>query len=117
MPNIPRGSSHRPTKPLDSKGQAPGFVLLEVLVAMTLITTSSISLGHTYQKLVLSMGQVREKRVQTHQELDQHEITQAEATKITSREHLSKRIALNESAGVSRRIRPMPHLGGTLIEK
>ena len=112
MLKIPSGYSDRPTKSQGLKGQANGFVLLEVLVAMSLIATSWISLGNTYQKLVLVMGQLGARRVQIHQELDQHEIAQATAAKIVSRKSL-----LNESTGVSRRIRPMPHLGGTLIEK
>ena len=112
MPNIPSKYSHRPIKSKDLKGRANGFVLLEVLVAMTLIATGWISLGNTYQKLVLLMGQLGARRVQIHQELDQHEIAQATAAKIVSRESL-----LNESTGVPRRIRPMPHLGRTTIKK
>ncbi len=88
MPNIPSGSikkaNKRPANAHELSGQSHGFVLLEVLVAMTLVVTSWISLGNTYQKLVLSMGQLREKRVQIHQELDQHEISQAKAAKINS---------------------------------
>ena len=88
MPNIPPGSvkktNNRPANAHELGGQSHGFVLLEVLVAMTLVVTSWISLGNTYQKLVLSMGQLREKRVQIHQELDQQEISQAKAAKINS---------------------------------
>ncbi|QWE16901.1 prepilin-type N-terminal cleavage/methylation domain-containing protein [Polynucleobacter sp. AP-Nino-20-G2] len=109
MPNISPGSA----KPPQSIGQSKGFVLLEVLVAMTLVATSWISLGNTYQKLVLGMGQVREKRVQIQKELDQHEIAQAEASKV----RLPKEGVLNESIGMSRRIRPVPHLGRTIIKK
>lgn len=112
MPNIPSKYSHRPTKSKNLKGHANGFVLLEVLVAMTLIATGWISLGNTYQKLVLLMGQLGARRLQIHQELDQHEIAQATAAKIVSRESL-----LNESTGVPRRIRPMPHLGRASIKK
>ncbi len=85
MPNIPSKYSHRPTKSQDLKGQANGFVLLEVLVTMSLIATGWISLGNTHQKLVLLMGQLGARRVQIHQELDQHEITQATAPKMVSR--------------------------------
>jgi type II secretory pathway component PulJ len=112
MPNISNKYGHRPTKPRDLKRQANGFVLLEVLVAMSLITTGWISFGNTYQKLVLVMGQLGARRVQIRQELDQHEIAQATAAKIVSRESL-----LNESTGVSRWIRPMPYLGRTSIKK
>ncbi|MFZ3039738.1 MAG: hypothetical protein WA115_08095 [Polynucleobacter sp.] len=88
MPNIPPGSvkktNKRSANAHELGGQSHGFALLEVLVAMTLVVTSWISLGNTYQKLVLSMGQLREKRVQIHQELDQHEISQAKAAKINS---------------------------------
>ncbi|OYY08967.1 MAG: hypothetical protein B7Y67_16305 [Polynucleobacter sp. 35-46-11] len=112
MPNISNKYGHRPTKLRDLKRQANGFVLLEVLVAMSLIATGWSSLGNTYQKLVLVMGQLGAKRVQIHKELDQHEIAQATAAKIVSRESL-----LNESTGVSRRIRPVPDLGKASIKK
>ena len=109
MPNISPGSA----KPPQFIGQSKGFVLLEVLVAMTLVATSWISLGNTYQKLVLGMGQAREKRVQIQKELDQHEIAQAEASNV----RLPKEGVLNESAGVSRRIRPVSHLGRAAAKK
>ena len=112
MPNIPSKYSHRPTKSQGLKGQANGFVLLEVLLAMSLITTGWISFGNTYQKLVLVMGQLGARRVQIHQELDQHEIAQATAAKIVSKESL-----LNESTRVPRRIRPVPDLGRASIKK
>lgn len=112
MPNIPSEYSHKPTKSQDLKRQANGFVLLEVLVAMSLIATGWSSLVNTYQKLVLVMGQLGARRVQIHQELDQHEIAQAEAGKIVSRESL-----LSESTGVPRRIRPVSHPGRASIKK
>ncbi|QWE22894.1 prepilin-type N-terminal cleavage/methylation domain-containing protein [Polynucleobacter sp. AP-Jannik-300A-C4] len=112
MPNIPSEYSHRSTKSQGLKGQANGFVLLEVLVAMSLIATSWISLGNTYQKLLLLMGQLGARRLQIHQELDQHEIAQATAAKIVSKESL-----LNESTRVPRRIRPVPDLGRASIKK
>ena len=117
MLNISSGFTKGSTKLLGFSGRANGFVLLEVLVAMALVATSWISLGNTYQKLVLGMGQTREKRVQMQQELDRHEIAQAEAAKIASTESLPKESLINESSGVSRRIRPVPHLGRAAIKK
>jgi Tfp pilus assembly protein PilV len=51
-----------------------GFILLEALIAMTLIVTSWVGLSHAYQGLALRFGQLQEKRVQIGKESDQFEI-------------------------------------------
>jgi Tfp pilus assembly protein PilV len=73
-----------------------GFILLEVLVAMSLVAISWIGLGNTYQLLVLRLGQEQYKRLQIHQELDQHELQQSQ-------------LLINESTRVSRRNRYIPN--------
>ncbi|OYY52339.1 MAG: hypothetical protein B7X83_07750 [Polynucleobacter sp. 17-46-58] len=61
-----------------TEGQAGGFILLEVLLAMSLVLTVWIGSVNTYQVLVLRMGQEQQKRVHIHQESDQHEIKQSQ---------------------------------------
>jgi len=78
-----------------------GFILLEVLAAMSLVAISWIGLGNAYQLLVLRLGQEQDKRLQIHQELDQHEIHQHKLQQ--------SRLPINESARVSRRNRYIPN--------
>lgn len=73
----------------NSLDQMGGFILLEVLVAMSLVLGAWIGSVHAYQILVLRMGNEQQKRLQIYQELDQHEL-----------EQLQK--GINESARVSR---------------
>lgn len=61
-----------------TEGQAGGFILLEVLLAMSLVLIGWIGSVNTYQALILRMGQEQQKRVHIHQELDQHEIEQSQ---------------------------------------
>ncbi|MBU3601714.1 hypothetical protein [Polynucleobacter sp. AM-25C3] len=56
-------------------GQAKGFILFEVLIAMGLVTTSWIALGNSYQYQILRLGQLQEQRVKMKKEVDQHEIS------------------------------------------
>ena len=51
-----------------------GFVLLEALVAMSLIAGLGIAAFEAYQGLVLRYGKAQEERRQLRLELDQHEI-------------------------------------------
>ena len=51
-----------------------GFVLLEALVAMSLIAGLGITAFEAYQGLVLRYGKTQEERRQLRLELDQHEI-------------------------------------------
>jgi type II secretory pathway component PulJ len=53
---------------------ANGFILLEILVAMSLVASSWIALGATYQQLALRLAIVQEQRVQMKKALDEHEI-------------------------------------------
>jgi hypothetical protein len=55
-------------------GQANGFILLEVLVAMGLVASSWMTLGNSYQHLILRLGQLQEQRAQIKKEVDQHEL-------------------------------------------
>ena len=61
-----------------TEGQAGGFILLEVLLAMSLVLIGWIGSVNTYQALILRMGQEQQKRVHIYQELDQHEIEQSQ---------------------------------------
>jgi type II secretory pathway pseudopilin PulG len=55
-------------------GQAQGFILLEVLVAMSLILGSWMALVGTYQNLTLRTTQTESKRAQLRGELDAFEM-------------------------------------------
>jgi hypothetical protein len=54
---------------------ANGFILLEILVAMSLVSTSWMALENTFQHMILRLGQLQEKRVQIKKELDQYELS------------------------------------------
>jgi len=60
-----------PIKPL---AKSDGFVLLEVLLAMSLILGSWMTLVGAYQTLTLRMAQEESKRTQLRKELDAFEI-------------------------------------------
>lgn len=93
---------------------ANGFILLEVLVLMSLIATSWITLGDTYQALGLRFMREQEKRVQIKRELDQHEITQS----ILAKQNGSgPKSFLNESTRVSRRHGNLPYSAGAIGKK
>jgi Tfp pilus assembly protein PilV len=81
-----------------------GFILLEVLVAMSLVAISWIGLGNAYQLLILRLGQEQHKRLKIHQELDQHELQQS-------------RLPINESARVPRRNRHITHTTRPIDQK
>ncbi|MBU3621175.1 hypothetical protein [Polynucleobacter sp. CS-Odin-A6] len=95
-----------PTSP--TSDQANGFILLEVLVAMSLVASSWMTLGNTYQQMVLRLGQLQEQRVQMKQTLDQHELAL-----ITHQPRKSS----HESTGMSRRSRPISSAGGATHQK
>lgn len=61
-----------------SKEQMSGFILLEVLIVMGLVLSVWIGSVSTYHSLILQLGKEQEKRMQIHQELDQHEIEQSQ---------------------------------------
>ncbi len=61
-----------------SEEQMSGFILLEVLIAMSLVLSVWIGSVSIYHSLILQLGKEQEKRMQIHQELDQHEIEQSQ---------------------------------------
>ena len=79
-----------------------GFILLEVIVAMSLILGSWMALLGTYQNLALRTAQVESKRAQLRREFDAFEVS----------EQLRLRVSTNikgqnhESSRMSRRHRP-----------
>lgn len=97
-------------------GQAKGFILFEVLIAMGLVTTSWIALGNSYQYQILRLGQLQEQRVKMKKEVDQHEISVFSAPRLNNTNPVSRKLA-NESIGVSRRSRPISSIGRTLDKK
>lgn len=93
---------------------ANGFILFEVLILMSLIASSWIALGQTYQTLGLRFMREQEKRIHIKQELDQHEIAQSVFAKQSDP---SPKSSLNESTRVSRRHGHVPDSGRTIVKK
>jgi hypothetical protein len=73
-----------------------GFVLLEVLVAMSLILGSWMALVGTYQNLVLRATQMETKRTQLRREFDAFEVSEqarvSASTNIKGQHHESSRV-------------------------
>jgi len=93
-----------------------GFILLEVLVAMSLIASSWMTLGTTYQQMVLRLGKSQEQRVKMKREADQYEFT-VFATSQFNREMNRTRGLINEPSRVPRRPHLITHSGGTIDKK
>jgi Tfp pilus assembly protein PilV len=100
---------------LDDQGST-GFILLEVLVAMSLIASSWMTLGTSYQQMVLRLGKSHEQRVQMKKEADQYELTIFSASP-SNREIHDARGLINEPSRVSRRPRLITHSGGATDKK
>jgi Tfp pilus assembly protein PilV len=74
-----------------------GFMLLEVLVAMSLILGVWITSVGAYQRLALILGQQDSKRYQIRKELDAFEIQE----RVRANLNLSGKSLIHESARVS----------------
>jgi hypothetical protein len=70
---------------------ANGFILLETLVAMSLVMTSWMALENTFQHMILRLGQLQEKRAQMKKELDQYELSLFAKIHTSNALHHSKR--------------------------
>jgi type II secretory pathway component PulJ len=101
---------------LKSNAKANGFILLEVLVAMSLVASSWIGLSNIYQGMILRLGQLQEKRVGLRKEMDRHELTILAAAQLKNSNPNSRKL-VDESIGVSRRSRPLTNLGRTTHQK
>ncbi|AWW44004.1 hypothetical protein G6671_01415 [Polynucleobacter paneuropaeus] len=62
-----------------STPKANGFILLEVLLAMSLIAGAWVGLCNQYQVMALRFIQSQEKRVQIREQINQFEISQAKS--------------------------------------
>ncbi|MBT8567907.1 hypothetical protein G6698_07810 [Polynucleobacter paneuropaeus] len=62
-----------------STPKANGFILLEVLLAMSLIAGAWVGLCNQYQVMALRFVQSQEKRVQIWEQINQFEISQAKS--------------------------------------
>ena len=58
---------------VQSNAKPNGFILLEVLVAMSLVASSWMGLSNIFQGMILRLGQLQEKRVELRKEMDKHE--------------------------------------------
>jgi type II secretory pathway component PulJ len=102
--------------PLKSNAKANGFILLEVLVAMSLVASSWIGLSNIYQGMILRLGQLQEKKAELRKEMDRHELTILAAAQLKNSNPNSRKLA-DESIGVSRRSRPISSLSRTTHKK
>jgi len=80
---------------------AKGFVLLEVLVAMSLILGSWMALVGTYQNLVLRATQMESERAQLRREFDAFEVSEQLRVSVSA----NTKGHNHESSRVSRRHR------------
>ncbi|QWD12954.1 hypothetical protein G6703_01380 [Polynucleobacter paneuropaeus] len=62
-----------------STPKANGFILLEVLLAMSLIAGAWVGLCNQYQVMALRFVQSQEKQVQIREQINQFEISQAKS--------------------------------------
>ncbi|MFM2029385.1 MAG: hypothetical protein RL517_576 [Pseudomonadota bacterium] len=91
-----------------------GFILLEVLVAMSLVATSWMASESSYHRLVFRIGQIQSKKAEIKKELDQYEISRSTALQSQNHDFKSN---LNESSGMSRRPLPLPRSSGATHQK
>ena len=74
-----------------------GFILLEVLVAMSLILGTWMALVGTYQNLALRTTQIESKRAQLRREFDAFEVSEqtrvSASTNIKGQNHESSRVS------------------------
>ena len=96
--------------------QANGFILLEVLVAMSLVAGSWMALSNTYQGVILRLGQLQEKRAELRKEMDRHELAILAATQLSNSKPVSGKI-VDESIGMSRQSRPIASPSRTTYKK
>ena len=96
--------------------KANGFILLEVLVAMSLVASSWVGLSNIYQGVILRLAQLQEKKMELKKEMDQHELAILTTAQSNYANQTSRKLA-DESIGVSRRSRPIPSLGRTTHQK
>jgi len=88
----------------DSNGGGNGFVLLEVLLAMSLIVGVWMALVGTYQNLALRNAQEESKRAQLKKEADAFEISEHVRASIT----VASKGLSHESSRVPSRNRAIP---------
>ncbi|OYW78927.1 MAG: hypothetical protein B7Z19_06270, partial [Polynucleobacter sp. 32-46-5] len=89
-----------------SNAKLNGFILLEVLVAMSLVASAWVGLSTIYQGMILRLGQLQEKRVELRKEIDRHELAILTAAQRNNSSPTSGKLA-DESIGMSRRSRPL----------
>ena len=80
-----------------------GFILLEVLIAMSLILGAWVTSVEAYQRLALKLAQQEAKRLQLRKELDVFETQE----RVRANSHLPSKSVIHESARMSGRNRSM----------
>jgi type II secretory pathway component PulJ len=112
---VPSPTQKSPSQ-IDFNPRANGFILLEVLVAMSLVASSWMALSNIYQGMVLRLVQLQEKRMELKKEMDRHELSILRTAQLSNSNPALRKLT-NESIGVSRRSRPVPSLGRATHKK
>jgi hypothetical protein len=73
---------------------------------MSLVASSWMGLSNTYQRMILRLGQLQEKRAEVRKEMDRHELAILTAAHLNHSNQISRKLA-DESIGMSRRSRPI----------
>lgn len=89
-----------------------GFILLEVLIAMSMVASTWIAVMDSYSKLAMHLGALEKKRASVYRELDKYEIH-------FSRNQVINEVPINhtkkdqdliyEASRMSRRSGTLPH--------
>jgi isochorismate hydrolase len=83
---------------------------------MSLVVSSWLVLGNTYQQRLLQLGQLQAQKERIKKELDQHEVALLITVQPQNVSQQSRK-SLNESVGMSRRSRPIPSLSRATHKK
>jgi hypothetical protein len=111
---LPRQSS-----PYPRHGEG-GFILLEVLVAMSLVASTWIAVIDSYSKLVLYLGLLEKKRASIYRELDEYEIHFSRnqvINKVVISHTKKDQDRIHEASRMPRRSGALPHASRRTINK
>ena len=89
-----------------------GFILLEVLVAMSMVASTWIAVMDSYSKLAMHLGVLEKKRASIYHELDEYEIhlSRNQVMNKAPISHIKKdQDRIHEASRMSRRSGALPH--------
>ena len=97
-----------------------GFILLEVLVAMSMVATSWIAVMDVYSQLALRLGALEQKRLSIKRELDEYEIKLYQTqtiNQVRTSPTINHQDLIHEASRMSHRSNPLPHASRGTIKK